>query len=197
MIISWGCDTDTISYGDPGTFWFNPEDFSIPWRRFGVLLDNTEIPEDYVGTVDICLMDATNKPAVIIGDPVHLGPRGVYPFMGTSYIRFPCIPLPSEPVCWSFFRDTLGRISEPIQTASTELSLEVHFIVTDNFTLSFALTGAGELAIYDIMGHMVWRKIVTGSGSEKIECNEWRSGVYFARIRADVHRIVRRIIIIQ
>jgi len=204
MIISWDTGEDTIYYGDPGTFWFQPPDKHIGWRQFGVLTDSTNIPSSYTGKIKVCLMDVTNAPVVAFGEPTHLHPTDKccyddYTYIDTTYgdtLFYPhMVPAPPEPVCFEF---TVGAgITEPIQTTSPELSLEVHDIVTDNFTLSYALTGTGELAIYDIMGHMIWRKGVAGSGSEKIECTEWRSGVYFARIRADGDRIVRRLIIIR
>jgi len=204
MIISWDTGKDTIHYGDPGTFWFKPPDKHIGWRQFGVLTDSTKIPSSYTGKIKVCLMDVTNAPVVAFGEPTHLHPTDKCCYDDYTYIDtttgdtlfYPhMVPAPPEPVCFEF---TVGSgITEPIQTTSSQLSLEVHDIVTDNFTLSYALTGAGELAIYDIMGHMIWRKGVTGSGSEKIECADWRSGVYFAKIRADGDRIVKSMIVIK
>jgi len=198
MIISWDTSKDTIHYGDPGTFWFKPEGFTIPWRRFGILIDSTDIPVDYSGLVNVCLMDVTNEPVIRYGEPMHLNPRSVDHFRTYTvslYVFSNCFPNPPEPVCWEFI---IGEhLTEYDRDELSMTALDVNTIITDNFTLSYALTGSGELAIYDIMGHMVWRKVVTGSGSEKIECTEWRSGLYFAKIRADGDRIVRRMIILQ
>ena len=60
--------TDTVRYGDPGTFWIVPPGKHIGWRRFGVMTMHTDIPSrGYTGVVEVCLMDVTNAPVIAFG----------------------------------------------------------------------------------------------------------------------------------
>ena len=200
MTIEWAGGADTIYYGDPGTFWFQPDEFPLPWRRFGVLVDSTYLPIDYEGDVSICLQDVTNAPVIAYGEPVHLHPRGVDPFMdivisGQTYFR--CVPSPPEPVCWGFVVEPAGIFeSQDSETEFTAMDLSIAGDVSSGFTLKYSCPGSGLLAIYDVMGHIIFQRKISGSG-ELLFNNAVASGIYFVRLKAGDKIITKRAILMK
>ncbi len=197
MTIEWDGGVDTVHYGEPGTFWYRPEDMSLPWRRFGVLADSTRLPPDYEGEVIVCMQDVTNEPVVAYGEPVHLHPRGVNPFMECEGVPN-CCPSPPEPVCWSF-NIIPGRIT-PTQSADADeinLSLDVLGDISTGFKLRYACPGEGTIDIYDILGRNVFNRSIFGEGIVYWGDYEIPAGIYFARIKWNGEKILRKIMVIK
>ncbi len=201
MTIEWASGADTIHYGDAGTFWFQPDDLPLPWRRFGVLTDNTDLPSSYIGDVTVCLQDVTNAPVVRYGDPVHLHPRGVDPFMPltvgtTTYDR--CVPSPPEPVCWSF---TIGggaipETEEP-RAETGELSLIVTGDATSGLSIEYSCPGEGVIAVYDILGRAIFRRNVSGSGIIDWGEKDSPTGIYFVRATVEDKSVTQRVLYLK
>jgi len=201
MTIEWDSGTDTIHYGDPGTFWFQPDDLQLPWRRFGILTDNTDLPSGYTGDVTVCLQDVTNAPVVRYGDPVHLHPRGVDPFMPltvgtTTYDR--CVPSPPEPVCWSFNIDggAIPETEEP-QAETSVLSLNVIGDATSSLSIEYSCTGEGNIAVYDILGRAVFCLNISGSGVVDWGGENISTGIYFAVLRTGEKSVTKRVVYLK
>jgi len=196
--------TDTVRYGDPGTFWIVPPGKHIGWRRFGVMTMYTDIPSrGYTGVVEVCLMDVTNAPVIAFGEPTHLHPEGVSCYEDWVYVDSvtgdttvipDIIPAPPEPVCWRF-----GLISEVSEAERGEdkLNLEVVGGYLSPIQVFYRISGVGHLELYDITGKVVLRRAISAKGSEKIGIDKLNSGVYFIRVVSGERSVVRKVLVVR
>jgi hypothetical protein len=202
MTIEWDSGTDTIYYGDPGTFWFEPEDLPLPWRRFGVTTENTGLPTDYHGEVEVCLQDVTNAPVVRYGDPVHLHPRGVDPFdslvAADGRIFERCVPSPPEPVCWSFNNGggAIPETEEP-RAETGALNLTVIGDATSSLSIKYSCPGEGNIAVYDILGRAIFSRKVFGEGSVEWGGKNNPTGIYFVRVISGDKSVTKRVVYLK
>ena len=197
MTIEWAGGADTIRYGDAGTFWYRPDSLPLPWRRFGVIADSTDIPADYDGEITVCMQDVTNAPVVAYGEPVHLHPRGVDPFMECDGIPH-CCPAPPEPVCWSFYVHPTG-VAEPQSNniGKSAMSLKIAGDISADFSIAYNCPENSKLVIYDVLGRAVFQRNVSGVGKINWSEENTRTGVYFAMLKYDGKSVLRKIILVK
>ncbi|MCD6595385.1 T9SS type A sorting domain-containing protein [bacterium] len=197
MTIEWDSGADTIRYGDAGTFWYRPDSLPLPWRRFGVIADSTDIPADYDGEITVCMQDVTNAPVVAYGEPVHLHPRGVDPFMECDGIPH-CCPAPPEPVCWSFYVHPTG-VAEPQSNniGKSAMSLKIAGDISADFSIAYNCPENSKLVIYDVLGRAVFQRNVSGVGKINWSEENTRTGVYFAMLKYDGKSVLRKIILVK
>jgi len=196
--------TDTVRYGDPGTFWIVPPGKHIGWRRFGVMTMHTDIPSrGYTGVVEVCLMDVTNAPVIAFGEPTHLHPEGVSCYEDWVYVDSvtgdttvipDIIPAPPEPVCWRF--GLISEVSEA-ERGEDELNLEVVGGYLSPIQVFYKISGVGQLELYDITGKVVLRRTITAKGSEKIGIDKLNSGVYFIRVVNGKRSVVKKVLVVH
>jgi len=196
--------TDTVRYGDPGTFWIVPPGKHIGWRRFGVMTMYTDIPSrGYTGVVEVCLMDVTNAPVIAFGEPTHLHPEGVSCYEDWVYVDSvtgdttvipDIIPAPPEPVCWRF--GLIIEVSEA-ERGEDKLNLEVVGGYFSPIQVFYKISGRGNLELYDITGKVVLRRDISAKGSEKIGIDKLNSGVYFIRVVNGKRSVVRKVLVLH
>jgi len=206
MTISWDEEADTFFYGDSGTFWLKPTRKHIGWRRFGVETDRLHLPAPFIGNVRVCLHEATNAPVIAFGEPTHLHPpremcydEWIYndPNKDSTYTVYYMLPSPPVPVCTTYF--VMNDISEE-RRVQHNIGLDVNNAFDDINEMYYSLpsNGNGIIAIYNIMGRVVLKREVSGSGVIKVEVDELSSGIYFAVIKsADYDKIVRRVLVVR
>ncbi len=208
MTVTWsdGIGADTFFYGDSGISWRKPHGKHLGWRRFGIQSDLIHIPDGYMGNVRVCLQDVTNAPVVAFGEPTHLHPAGMPCYgnweyydslLDSTFIVERCIPTPAVPVCTTFF-----VITDIVEAGEVQhnIGLEVNSAFGDLSEIYYSLPGNGNgiIAIYNIMGHVVLKREVSGSGVIKVEAGELSSGIYFAVIKsAEYDKIVRRVLVVR
>ncbi len=208
MTVTWsdGAGADTFFYGDSGISWRKPHGKHLGWRRFGIPRDLIHIPDGYMGNVRVCLHEVTNAPVIAFGEPTHLHPAGMPCYgnweyydslLDTTFIVERCIPTLAVPVCTTFF--VITEISEE-RRVQHNIGLEVNNAFGDINEIYYSLPGNGNgiIAIYNIMGRVVLKREVSGSGVIKVETGELSSGIYFAVIKsADYDKIVRRVLVVR
>jgi len=206
MTITWsdGMGADTFFYGDSGISWRKPHGKHLGWRRFGIPSDLIHIPDGYMGNVCVCLHEVTNAPVIAFGEPTHLHPAGMPCYgnweyydslLDTTFIVERCIPTPAVPVCTTFF--VITDIVEE-KRVQHNIGLEVNNSFDDLNEIYYSLPDNGIIAIYNIMGRVVLKREVSGSGVIKVEADELSSGIYFAVIKsADYDKIVRRVLVVR
>ncbi len=206
MTVTWsdGIGADTFFYGDSGISWRKPHGKHLGWRRFGIPSDLIHIPDGYMGNVRVCLHEVTNAPVIAFGEPTHLHPAGMPCYgnweyydslLDTTFIVERCIPTPAVPVCTTFF--VITDIIEAEEVVHN-IGLEVNNAFGDFNEIYYSLPGNGIIAIYNIMGRMMLKREVSGSGVIKVEAGELSSGIYFAVIKsADYDKIVRRVLVVR
>ncbi len=206
MTVTWldGAGADTFFYGDSGISWRKPHGKHLGWRRFGIPSDLIHIPDGYMGNVHVCLHEVTNAPVIAFGEPTHLHPAGMPCYgnweyydslLDTTFIVERCIPTPAVPVCTTFF-----VITDIIEAGEVHhnIGLEVNNSFGDLNEIYYSLPSNGIIAIYNIMGRVVLKREVSGSGVIKVEAGELSSGIYFAVIKsADYDKIVRRVLVVR
>jgi len=208
MTVTWsdGMGADTFFYGDSGISWRKPRGKHLGWRRFGIPSDLIHIPDGYMGNVRVCLQEVTNAPVIAFGEPTHLHPAGMSCYgnweyydslLDTTFIVERCIPTPAVPVCTTFF-----VITDIIEEGEVQhnIGLEVNNAFGDVNEIYYSLPGKGTgiIAIYNIMGRVVVKREVDGSGVIKVDADELSSGIYFAVIKsADYEKIVRRVLVVR
>ena len=208
MTVWWveGSDTvsDTIHYGDPGTFWLYDSlqakrwsRWYLPFRRFGVLLDSTDVPSDYRGYVKVCIEDVTNAPVVRYGEPLHLDPvrAQTLPLPSAPWVRN-CVPAPPNPVCWQFCVGDTGGVRLPIEEPRMELHIKVRYH-SSVAKIIYISPGDGEVLIYDIIGRVVYREDVRYNGCVVWDYSGYPDGFYFVVLRSGGRKVVRKIIVLK